>query len=253
MTISVYDQMGNVYYDFVQRELAAPQSVLNLGRRVLLERAGDVRSIDICDLACGEGHLARTLAERGARVTGIDLSSNLLAHARRQSQGTAIKAAITYVQDDAQTLSHLSPSSFDLVISNLAFMDIPQYEPAIRAVHRVLRQGGRFLFSLLHPCFETPFHVPEKPVEADEEGNFVACRIMRYAEEGWWTSGTRGLRGTHGAYHRTLSTYTNTLIAAGFAISHLAEPLVPASAYTDALIHQASKLPRVLLVEARKQ
>jgi 2-polyprenyl-3-methyl-5-hydroxy-6-metoxy-1,4-benzoquinol methylase len=253
MAVSVYDQMGNIYYDFVQRELATPQSVLNLATRVLLECAGDVRDIVVCDLACGEGHLTRKLAERGARVTGIDLSSNLLAHARRQSQDATITAAITYVQDDAQTLSHLSPSSYDLVVSNLAFMDIAQLEPTIDAVHRVLRQDGRFLFSLLHPCFEAPFHVPEKPVEVDEQGNFVACRVMRYAEEGWWTSGGQGIRGTHGAYHRTLSTYINTLITSGFVITHLAEPLVPPSDYADELVHHASRTPRVLLVEARKQ
>jgi 2-polyprenyl-3-methyl-5-hydroxy-6-metoxy-1,4-benzoquinol methylase len=247
--LSVYDQMGDFYYEFVQRELAAPQSVLNLSIRTMLERLGDVRGMKFCDLACGEGHFARRLSERGALVTGVDLSSNLLAHARRQSQGMAI----TYVQDDAQTLTHLDPASFDLVVSNLALMDIAQIDTTFGAVHRILRQGGRFLFTLLHPCFETPFHTPERPIEVDEQGNFVACRVMRYAEEGLWYSGGVGIRGTHGAYHRTLSTYVNTLIAVGFAITHLAEPLVSPTDYPDTLTHQASRVPRILLVEACKQ
>jgi hypothetical protein len=105
---------------------------------------------------------------------------------------------------------------------------------------------------VLHPGFEAPFHVSEKPLDVDEQGNFVACRVMHDAEEGHWYSGGVGVRGRHGAFHRTLSTYINTLIATGFAINHLTEPLLPPGNCVDALTQQASKIPRVLLVETRK-
>jgi SAM-dependent methyltransferase len=248
MTRSVYDEMGDFYYEFVQSSLAAPESVLNLATQTLFARVGDVRSLEVCDLACGEGHVARSLAQAGARVTAIDLSSNLLAHARRQSQGMAI----TFIQDDAQVLTHLSQATFDVVVSNMAMMDIPQIDTTFGAVQRVLRPGGRFLFTLLHPCYEAPFYVPERPFEVDEAGKFLACRVYRYAEEGLWYSGGTGMRGTHGAYHRTLATYINTLIATGFAITHFAEPLLPPGDYAEPVVQQASKIPRILLVEAQK-
>jgi hypothetical protein len=69
------------------------------------------------------------------------------------------------------------------------------------------------VFAVLHPCFETPFTVPENTIEIDEQGNFVAVRVMQYIEEGYWNSGGDGMRGRVGAYHRTLSTYLNTLLA----------------------------------------
>ena len=54
------------------------------------------------------------------------------------------------------------------------------------------------------------------------------------------------------AYHRTLATYINTLIATGFAITHLTEPLLPSGDYAEVLAQQASKIPRILLVEGRE-
>ena len=251
MPHSVYDELGDFYYEFVQRNLTAPDSVLSLATQTLLARLGDVRnvrSVALCDLACGEGHLARALAQQGAQVTGVDLSSNLLAHARRQSQGMGI----TYVQDDAQELRQVAAASFDVVVSNMALMDIPQIDRTFAAVQRILRPGGRFIFTLLHPCYETPLHVPERAYDVDDQGNFVAVRVYRYAEEGRWYSGGTGIRGTHGAYHRTLATYINTLIATGFAITHLTEPLLPPGDYAEVVAQQASKIPRILLVEARK-
>src|SRR5437879_11697707 len=56
----------------------------------------------ICDLACGQGRVARHLADLGARVVGIDLSANLLAIARRHEETDP--RGIEYLQADAQNL-----------------------------------------------------------------------------------------------------------------------------------------------------
>jgi 2-polyprenyl-3-methyl-5-hydroxy-6-metoxy-1,4-benzoquinol methylase len=248
MTVSIYDQMGDFYYHFVQNFHREPQNFYKLTVEIMLDWLGDVQGKSICDLACGEGYVSRLLAQKGANVTGVDLSSNLLAHARRQSEGMGI----SYLLDDAQALTRLDTSTFDIVISNLAFMDIPEVEPTCLAVQRILKGGGTFLFSVLHPCFETPFRLPETITELDEHGNFVACRVMHYIEEGRWFSGGTGMRGTHGAYHRKLSTYLNTLIESGFELKRLAEPTLPLDD-EGAGARSESRIPASLIVESFKK
>ena len=74
------------------------------------ELIGDVTGQQVCDLACGEGRVSRHLADRGARVIGIDLSGRLLAMAAQREQ--ARPPCVAYVRDDAQGLAACgTPSS----------------------------------------------------------------------------------------------------------------------------------------------
>jgi 2-polyprenyl-3-methyl-5-hydroxy-6-metoxy-1,4-benzoquinol methylase len=241
--------MGDFYFHFIKKAQEDPLSFYNLTIETMLSRLGNVEGKWVCDLACGEGYLSRQLAQQGAHVIGVDLSLNLIEHARRQAAGLGI----TFLLDDAQALTHLTSAKFEIVISNLALMDIADFSATCVAVRRILKEEGTFLFSVLHPCFETPFHLPETIAELDEHGNFVACRVMHYLEEGQWFSGGTGMRGTHGAYHRMLSTYLNTLIENGFELKHLAEPTLTLAEYESAGTQWASKIPRSLIVESVKQ
>lgn len=247
---SIYDQWGDFYFDFVQAALADPYSVLSLTTRRLLALADPLDGVAVCDMACGEGHLSRAMARRGAKVTGVDLSQNLLAHARRQSVGWSI----TYHHGDVQALTQLAASSFGLVVCSMALMDIPDLDKTFAMAARMLESGGRFIFSVLHPCFETPFYLPEEtPLEVDAAGNFVACRTLHYATEGPWKSGGDGMRGTHGAQHRRLSTYLNALTAHGLTFVHMEEPLLPPGDYGIPAHQRAVEIPRTLIILAKKQ
>ena len=114
-----------------------------------------------------------------------------------------------------------------------------------RAVRRVLTAGGAFVFSLLHPCFEAPFHEPDAPqFLTGPEGTPTAYTLRQYAREGAWQSGGTGVRGRVGAYHRTLSTLINDLLAAGFVLQQLHEPTVRAPGLF-------AQVPRTLMVSAR--
>src|SRR2546429_7169838 len=75
------------------------------------ELVGDVGGQAICDLACGQGWIARELARRGAQVTGVDLAENLLALARRAEEQEPL--GIVYLQGDAQNPVVFPSSSFD--------------------------------------------------------------------------------------------------------------------------------------------
>ena len=244
MPASEYDKFGDFCYDRVHEgDPSKDQNVV-----AILSMLGDVTNLRICDLACGEGFFSRILAERGAQVTGIDLSENLLAHARRQSAGMPIR----YLRDDAQQLRSVPDSSFDLVICNMALMDIADLAATLHTVSRICAAGGQFFFAILHPCFVTPFNAKNPQIEQDAKGNFVAKRVTRYSQEGKWYSGGTGFCGTLGSFHRKLSTYLNSLAQAGFSLLEVSEPLLPPATYNTCKEQWRSTVPAFLVVKSIK-
>ena len=243
MSETIYDKHVQFYIEFVDRNLADENGLWH----VLLSRFGDIlgdrlTGARVCDIACGEGYLSRFLAQLGPRqVIGIDISSELIDVATRRSNGPNV----SYRVDDAQHLGTFSDASVDIAVSQLAIMDIPDHRALFRSVRRVLGPGGLFVFSLLHPCFETPFHAPdESPFLVDEKGAAIAYVVRRYTSEGFWQSGGTGVRGHMGAYHRTLSHLLNDLLATGFVLERLDEPVVEGRGLF-------SQVPQTLLVAAR--
>ena len=244
---SEYDRHGDFYYDFIKKGLAEEDSIFNLTVAVILDMLGNVKGKKICDLACGEGHLSRRLAGFGASVTGVDLSENLLNHAQEES----VDHSINFILDDAQELAELDEESFDAVICNMALMDIADLSRTLQAVKKVLVSQGQFIFSVLHPCFESPFSVTDgELLELDENGNFAASRVFEYAKEGKWYSGGTGMRGTFGSIHRKVSTYINSLIETGFELKRVEEPTLPDSEHEDPVKQWSRVIPRTIVIQS---
>jgi ubiquinone/menaquinone biosynthesis C-methylase UbiE len=173
---------------------------------------GPVDDLDLLDLCCGEGSFARRLAALGGRVTGADLSPRLLEIAReRASDGSP-----EFILDDAQSLASLDDDRFDGATCLMALMDIPDLAATYAAVRRVVRPGGWFVAVITHPCFESP--------HAGWTG--AGARLTeRYLTEGEWRSRyAAGVRGKVGAWHRTLSSYVNEALGAGWILDRLLEP-----------------------------
>jgi 2-polyprenyl-3-methyl-5-hydroxy-6-metoxy-1,4-benzoquinol methylase len=243
MTDAAYDAIAEWYDDYVRTEPLLYEVVLPSALH-LMEETGSLDGAIICDLACGQGVVARELALRGAYVTGIDISERLLTLAR--SLPVAAPHAISWRLDDAQIGRTLADSSFAGVVCNMALMDIPDLAAVLRTVARILRPGGWFVFSITHPCIQAPHSSwttrPDGTV-ARESGDY-------FAEGFWRPEGAPGVRGRVGAHHRTLSSYLNALIDVGLTIDRLIEP-----AATKSLIQKASgyrSLPPALLVRCRK-
>jgi ubiquinone/menaquinone biosynthesis C-methylase UbiE len=211
---------------------------------------GDITGHHICDLACGQGRVSRYLADRGAHVVGIDLSTKLLKIARRHE--VELPRGIKYLLADAQNLDVEEVGTFNGVICFMALMDIPELAPIINSVARILRPDGWFVFSILHPCF----HTSQSGELALPEG--VVRTIRSYFVEGYWRSDTRsGPPGKVGVYHRSLSTYINTLADEGLTVERMSEPCVIGS-YTGSLSLSGLKrpvwaeVPTVLVARCRK-
>lgn len=184
----------------------------------LLGLVPDLTGATVLDVACGQGLATRAVAEAGAaHVVGTDASEAMIALARRHPDPPG--SDVAYVVDDAQRLDAFPPGSFDGVTCQLALMDIPDLDATLAAAYRVLRPGGWYVFVIGHPCVLVPDATPARRPDGR-----AAVSITGYFEERFWRSANpNGVRRA-GNHHRTLATYLNGLVRAGFALDAVDEP-----------------------------
>ena len=201
-----YDQIADFY------DARAGQTITDPATEDLFRLSGDVHEMCVLDVACGQGRVARELARRGAQVTGVDISPALLGKARAQE--TARTPGITYVHADVSTPNVLAGQIFDGAVCNYGLSDIDDLDGLLVNIARLVRGGGWFVFSLLHPCFPG--------WDRDAPSSWPPDR--GYYWEGWWLADNTGFRGKVGSQHRMLSTYFNSLARHGFILEEVAEP-----------------------------
>ena len=186
------------------------------------------------------------MAERGARVLGIDVSEELLDLAHRYERDEP--RGVEYEHGDAQTLDAVPDDAFDGVVCNMSLMDIPDLDMTLGAVSRVLRPGGWYVFSVVHPVCQTP----GSPWWVWEGDAIVGVEVRDYFAEGYWRRGNpEGIRGKLGAHHRTLSTNVNGLARVGLCIERLLEPRATGEYAVLAPVHRY--VPVALVVRCEKR
>ncbi len=114
-----------------------------------LRITGDVHQKQVLDLGCGDGYIARELAHRGAQVSGIDGAGAMIAVAKAKTHGHQI----AYRVGDITKELPYEKDSFDLVICNMVLHDLENISMTVSEVARILRDKGKFVFSVVHPCF----------------------------------------------------------------------------------------------------
>jgi len=182
-------------------------------RPAVFELLGQVADQDILDAGCGPGWLSVELAQRGARVVGIDAAEQMILRAREQA--AAASQSVRFTQADLRSSLPLEDNSFDGIVSSMVLMDIPNVDTALAEFRRLLRPSGRLVFSITHPCFFMWFWTRDasgkklwKPVD-----DYLTIRSdMHY----FW--------GPTRHYHRPLSWYIGALASAGFVVDALLEP-----------------------------
>jgi SAM-dependent methyltransferase len=101
--------------------------------------------MDVLDLACGHGRIANRLAERGARVMGLDATAVFLDHARRDATTRGVE--VEYVEGDMRSLPW-EDERFDRVLSwftSFGYFDDDDNRRVLQEAHRALRPGGKLL------------------------------------------------------------------------------------------------------------
>ncbi len=121
----------------------------------------------VLEIACGNGEFARRMAEVGGRVLAVDFSEAMLERAR--AHGGQVDYRHVDATNEEALLSLGEPGSFDAVVSNMAIMDMQSIEPMVASASLLLRPAGRFVFSTLHPAFNSGDARPT--VEFDPEGS----------------------------------------------------------------------------------
>ena len=222
METNSYDDYATEYAEYISGQYGEDISFIrHLLVPRLLAAAGDVAGRRVLDAGCGEGHIARTLAQRGAEVTAIDLAPRLLTIAQERDPGTST----TYLAHDLSRPLPQYREFFDLVVSNLVLPDVDDYRGYIATLGDVLKPGGRAVLSLLNPYRSV----------LDE-------RVRHYFESGRGIREYRGLArwGIHAFYyHRTLEEYVTAFRESGFLLSNLSD-LCP----TDELLESGHPGPR---------
>ncbi len=108
----------------------------------------DVTGECVLDIACGQGRMSRYLARLGADVVGVDISAAMLDKARAVGPQN-----ITYVRGDiTRHANWWDGRPFDGCTCELALMDIDDLAGTLSTVTTVLRPGGWFVASIVHPC-----------------------------------------------------------------------------------------------------
>jgi SAM-dependent methyltransferase len=165
----------------------------------------------VLDVGCGEGRFCRLLRARGIDATGIDPTAAFIRHARQRDP------VGDYRIGRAEALD-FPDQTFDLVVSYLTFIDIPDIRRAISETARVLVPGGTLLIANLN-SFNTAGTAGGWI--RDHEGKF-SFPIDHYLEERVeWVSWS-GIKVQN--WHRPLSTYMSLLLDQGLSLRHFAEP-----------------------------
>lgn len=110
----------------------------------------------VADLACGTGSAALAAAARGALVTGVDLTPELLDQARDKAAGAG--PAVTWLAADAADTG-LPAASFDVVVSNMGIIFV-EPERQLAEIVRLLRPDGTLAFSSWVRSSSNPFFDP---------------------------------------------------------------------------------------------
>jgi SAM-dependent methyltransferase len=115
----------------------------------LVEFAGIRPDERMLDVGCGTGVVAITAASLGARVSGLDLTPDLLEHARTNEK-IAGCGEVEWTEGDAENLPY-ADATFDVVVSQFGHIFAPRPEVAVSELRRVLKPGGRIAFASWPP------------------------------------------------------------------------------------------------------
>jgi SAM-dependent methyltransferase len=179
---------------------------------------GDVDGRDVLEVGCGAAQGARWLVGRGARVTAFDVSLGQLLESRRLDARSGV-AVDRLVQADAQHLP-FRDAAFDLAVS--AFGAIPFVADSRRTMTelaRVLRPGGRLVFSVTHPV---------RWVFPDDPGPAGLTVQQSYFDRTPYVEVDAAGTPVYVEHHRTLGDRVRELVAAGLVLEDVVEPEWPA-------------------------
>lgn len=197
----------------------------------------------VLDLGCGYGWHCAWAADHGAAsVLGVDCSHKMLEAAGRKNQREGVEYRLLAMEE-----ADFPGGSFDVVLSSLALHYVEDIGALFEKIYGWLAPGGIFVFTVEHPVFTA-----QGPQDWDYDGQ---GRIRHFPVDNYFYEGERqavflGEQVTK--YHRTLTTYLETLLQGGFTLLHVKEPQPPESMRGLPGMEDEMRRPMMLAVSAQK-
>jgi SAM-dependent methyltransferase len=201
---------------------------------------GTVRGKRVLELGCGTGETSIAFTRDGATVIGIDESPALVADARAAAEAAEVKLELR--AGDLADLAFLRADSMDMACSRGALAHVDDLDRLFRQVHRVLRPGAPFAFSLPHP-FTLGTDSETTPEGALPLGRTTVARS--YFDPSPVDVGTADAPDV--VHRHPLGAVFTGLVRAGFRVDTLLEPEPARTGSAPAL------LPTTVVWKARKE
>jgi SAM-dependent methyltransferase len=179
---------------------------------VMMARVASGRFGNALDVGCGEGRFCRMLSAASVKVTGIDPTAQFIETAKeRDPEGD-------YRLGRAEQLD-FAEGSFDLVVSYITLVDIPDFRTAIREMARVLKPGGSMLVANLTGFTSA---CADRGWVKDASGQHLHYPVDRYLDEFPFWFEWSGIKIEN--WHRPLTAYMNAFLENGLTLQYFSEP-----------------------------
>lgn len=201
----------------------------------IFQLLGDVKGKKILDAGCGNGYLSRLLAKKGASVVGVEPGETMHQYAIETEEKEPL--GIKYLKEDLSQLTQFK-EEFDIVIANMVFMDIPDYQSAIRNCISSLKKEGIFIYSLLHPCFPGFENDWQKLKHVEVKDYFTQSSIeAKYGQ----------------VFYRPLQIYINLTNDCGCITERIIEPqLGKEFSDTNPKLNRSHFVPQFIVIKAKR-
>jgi len=229
------------------REFSTPQLGKELLRKPLVrDLMGALNGKKLLEIGCGNGYWCHEFAQRGAQVTGIDVSDEQLQFAEAAEAQQPL--GIRYLKRNGAQLTDVAAGEFDWVFLDYVLLEVGEVEilkGIFTEAYRVLTAGGQLLVSELHPfdpllddevTLPPAFDYFKRGVPFTARGRQIDKTTIEYTD-----------------YHWTVSDYFEAMTAAGFRVARLLEPQVSSSVLqSHPELRYRAHLPRDIVFVAQK-
>lgn len=188
---------------------------------VVFKFLGNLEGKVVLDGACGNGYLSRRMAKTAKKVVGVDFTEKLIEFAKHQDNPKNLEFLVGNLEK-----LQFENQVFDVVLCNMALMDIERMGIVVDELSRILKVGGKLVISLIHPCFENPPRTYSIFDEKNGKKIRIGSVVQRYFDKGLVIDRNqivdKGEFYQH--YHYMISDYLNAFSKANLFLKEVSEP-----------------------------
>ncbi|WP_408010531.1 class I SAM-dependent DNA methyltransferase [Pseudalkalibacillus sp. A8] len=236
---SYYDK-DDFFHRYQERRHRAESPNNVIGGPALMVLLGDVKGKDVLDLGCGDGQTGVELFAGGASsYHGIDGSEKMI----ELAEGNLKDTNALLEQMDLNNLK-TGNKKYDLIISRFVFHYLADLFALFQKIHQMLRDDGKFVFSVQHPIITASM----KSAEGKQRTDWIVDDYFAIGErhEPW-------INQTVTKYHLTIERYVQELLDAGFMLIDLKEGTPERHRFSTIEEYERRKrIPLSLILSAKK-